>query len=55
MRKGWEIKKLGEVCEFQNGFAFKGNSFKDNGFPVLRISNIQNNEVDFNNLVFEAV
>ncbi len=52
MKKGWEIKKLGEVCEFQNGFAFKGNSFKDNGFPVLRISNIQNNDVDFNNLVF---
>jgi hypothetical protein len=21
--KGWEVKKLGEVCGFQNGFAFK--------------------------------
>ncbi|MBA4409417.1 MAG: restriction endonuclease subunit S [Bacteroidota bacterium] len=52
MRKGWEIKKLGEVCDFQNGFAFKSNSFKPIGSPVLRISNIQNNAIDFENLVY---
>ena len=26
--KGWEMKKLGEVCDFQNGFAFKSNTYK---------------------------
>jgi type I restriction enzyme S subunit len=52
MRKGWEIKMLAEVCDFQNGFAFKSNSFKPKGSPVLRISNIQNNAIDFENLVY---
>lgn len=50
--KGWEIKKLGEVCEFQNGFAFKSNLFTDSGLPILRISNIQDFGIDINNLVY---
>ena len=25
--KGWEIKKLGEVCDLQNGFAFKSTDY----------------------------
>lgn len=48
----WEIKKLGEHCRFQNGFAFKGNLFKSEGFPVLRISNIQNDKISYKRLVF---
>lgn len=52
MKKGWEIKKLGEVCEFQNGFAFKSNLFTDSGLPILRISNIQDFGIDTNNLVY---
>jgi type I restriction enzyme S subunit len=27
--KGWEIKKLGEVCDLQNGFAFKSRDYID--------------------------
>lgn len=46
MREGWEIKKLGEVCEIINGFAFKSQLFKDIGDDILRISNIQNGVVD---------
>ena len=42
MKQGWEIKKLGEVCEIINGFAFKSQLFKDKGEKLLRISNIQN-------------
>ena len=52
MKQGWEIKQLGNVCGFQNGFAFKSKTFKDNGVPVLRISNIQNDEIDLNKIVF---
>jgi type I restriction enzyme S subunit len=52
MRKGWEIKKLGEVCEFQNGFAFKSNKYKDTGLPVLRITNIQNENLETKKIVF---
>lgn len=40
------IKKLGDVCKFQNGFAFRSGSFKDSGLPIVRITNISNNSVD---------
>ena len=34
MSKGWEIKKLGEVCEFYNGQAHE-NNIADNGRYIL--------------------
>jgi len=43
---GVELKELGEVCKFQNGFAFKSSLFKSNGLPIIRITNIQNKYVD---------
>ena len=45
MKEGWKYMKLGEVCDFQNGFAFKSNLFADKGIGVVRISDIQNGEV----------
>lgn len=47
-----QIKKLSEVCDFQNGFAFKSSKFKSEGSPILRISNIQNNVISTKNLVY---
>ncbi len=41
-----EWKKLGEVCNFQNGFAFKSNLFKSEGLPIVRITNITSTDVD---------
>ena len=52
MKQGWEIKKLGEVCDFQNGFAFQSKSYKESGLPILRITNIQNDEIDTKELVY---
>ena len=49
---GWVDTNLGEVCGFQNGFAFKSNSFKESGEPILRISNIQDGQFDARRLVF---
>jgi len=50
---GWADKKLEEVCGFQNGFAFKSNTFKTTGAPIIRISNIQEGRIDTENrLVF---
>jgi len=50
---GWVEKKLDDVCGFQNGFAFKSNTFKATGAPVIRISNIQDGRIDTENrLVF---
>jgi type I restriction enzyme S subunit len=41
----WVWTRLGEVCDLQNGFAFKSDLFKTSGLPVLRISSIQNMEI----------
>jgi type I restriction enzyme S subunit len=29
MKQGWEIKRLGDICDLQNGFAFKSNDYVD--------------------------
>ncbi|MDX9918553.1 MAG: restriction endonuclease subunit S [Paludibacter sp.] len=50
--QGWEVKKLGEVCDFQNGFAFQSKLYKESGLPILRITNIQNDEINTKELVF---
>src|SRR5574344_2441150 len=50
--EGVEYKTLGEVCEFQNGFAFKSSLFKQQGFAIIRITNIHDNIVDFNDLKY---
>lgn len=52
MKQGWEVKKLGEVCDFQNGFAFKSKTYKEDGQPILRITNIQNQSLEINDLVY---
>ena len=52
MKKGWEVRKLGEVCDFQNGFAFKSKTYKETGLPILRITNIQDNDLETKKLVY---
>lgn len=44
--------KLGEVSSFQNGFAFKSSLFKNEGEPIIRISNIQDEKLSTNDLVY---
>lgn len=41
MREGWEYKKLGDVCNILNGFAFKSDKYTEQGIRVLRITNVQ--------------
>ena len=50
--KGWEVKKLGEVCDIINGFAFKSNLFRKEGDAILRISNIKNGYVDLTDAAY---
>lgn len=47
-----EWKALGEVCDFQNGFAFKSNLFKDFGLPIVRITNIDGSNVDLTDVKY---
>lgn len=48
----WENKKLGSICDFQNGFAFKSKTFKKEGTPVVRITNIRKNIIDLSDTVY---
>ena len=50
--EGWRFEELGNICDFQNGFAFKSTLFTETGFPILRISNIQKNAIDIKRIVY---
>jgi len=43
----WEEKKLGDVCEMKNGYAFKSNTYSVNGkYNIVTIANVQNGYLD---------
>lgn len=48
----YPTKPLSQICKFQNWFAFKSELFKNEWFPILRISNIQDNNMSYNRLVY---
>ncbi len=44
MREGWVIKTLRDICDLQNGFAFKSKSYVDHSNTLnIRMSNIRPN------------
>ncbi|WQY11645.1 restriction endonuclease subunit S [Helicobacter pylori] len=50
--KGVGFRKLGEVCDFQNGFAFQRKNFRNTGLPIIRISNIQNDRLLLDEVIY---
>ncbi|MES2747361.1 MAG: restriction endonuclease subunit S [Bacteroidota bacterium] len=49
--KGWEEKKLKDVAEYFNGLTYSPKDVSDTGIIVLRSSNIQNDKLDFKDIV----
>jgi len=43
--QGWVWKRLGNVSDFVNGFAFKSSDFSDEGIGIVKIGDIQNGEI----------
>lgn len=41
----WEKVKLGEVCFIIGGYAFKSDQYINNAVPLIRISNINENQI----------
>ena len=41
----WKEVKLGEIAEFISGYSFDSNDFKENGIPLIRISNIEDDKL----------
>ena len=50
--EGWKWCRLGEVCKFENGYAFKSDKFAKEGIPVVRITNLKDNEVSLEDCVY---
>lgn len=44
--------KLGDIVSFTNGHAFKKEEFINTGIPVIKIKNIKNNRINFNDIVY---
>jgi type I restriction enzyme S subunit len=42
---GWMQVKLGDVCSIFSGFAFKSASWKTNGTPVIKITNVKRGQL----------
>jgi type I restriction enzyme S subunit len=43
MPAGWKLRKLGEILDVQNGFAFDSDHFSEsNGMPLIRIRDLKN-------------
>lgn len=42
-----EKKKLGEICNFINGKAFKPSEWKKEGLPIVRIQNLNDESAEF--------
>lgn len=49
--KNYKMVKLSEISEYWNGLTYSPSDLDDDGTIVLRSSNIQNNKLDFNDIV----
>ena len=41
MPKGWKQTTLSEICEMQNGYAFKSSDWMEQGIPVIKIGSVK--------------
>lgn len=39
--KGWKQTTLSEICEMQNGYAFKSSDWMEQGIPVIKIGSVK--------------
>ena len=53
MKQGWEIKRLGDVATYVNGYAFKPEHWVEKGTPIIRIQNLNNPDVSYNYCDFD--
>ena len=50
----WEEKKLGDVANFQNGYAYNSATFSEEGSYVIRISDIQDGTISLRSAVHSS-
>lgn len=47
----WKEVKLGDVCDFQKGYAFKSKDYQSYGRNIIKVSNLNNYNIDLCNCV----
>ena len=52
MPSHWEVRRIRHLGTARNGLTYSPEDIADDGVMVLRSSNIQNNQLDFNDVVF---
>ena len=50
--RGWEIGSLGDLVDFQNGYAFKSTDWIEKGVPVVKIGSIRPGIIDLSNVSY---
>ncbi|PML61938.1 hypothetical protein BCT73_06025 [Vibrio breoganii] len=51
---GWKVGTLSDIAKFQNGYAFKGKDWTDEGFPVVKIGSVKPGMVDLKSCSYVA-
>jgi hypothetical protein len=44
----WEVARISELCILQNGKAFKPTDWEQEGLPIVRIQNLNDNTAPYN-------
>jgi len=50
--EGWSYQRLGDFVKLQGGNAFQRSHFMESGIPIIRISNIKNDNIDLSKVVY---
>lgn len=48
----WEIRKVEEIAEFTNGYAFKSSDYRDDGIGIIRMSDLKYGEISVQQLKY---
>src|SRR6266704_5247775 len=48
----WYLVPLSKISRIKGGFAFKSNEYQNQGIPIVRISNVKVNGLDWSNTVY---
>lgn len=47
LKEGWKKVKLGDIIEVQKGYAFKSKDFLNKGIKIIKVSNLENETINF--------
>ena len=50
--EGWEVKRIKDIATVKSGYAFKSEWWQNDGVPVVKIKDIQNNTIDMSDFSY---